>query len=170
MCYPYTTYAQSSSASAATFDWIISPSTDSSGNHTISSTANYFSILFANVSLSLRSVGQDDEHYFFSTEMQKTTKPLTQLSSSNLASTCYFNQTIFRGYLYTKLNATYGSSANATDKGAYQAWPHAVRVEQIATAAANSPTCLGPQGQSLGNFSVQDTSQECQCLYLNSGT
>lgn len=172
MCYPFTTYAQNPSASSAAFDWVISPRSESENtSYTISSTPNYFSIVFTNVSLSIQNSGQEDEHYFFQITMQKPTKPAEQLGSQNVASTCYFNQTIFQGYLYTKMNATYSDSTTGNSTGgSYALWPHAVRVEQIANAAANSPTCLGPSGESLGNFSVADTSQECQCLYLNTGT
>jgi hypothetical protein len=171
MCYPYTTYSQSPSQSAATFDWIISPSSDS--GYMISSTPNYFSIVFSNATLTLKNQGQSDEYYFFQIMMQKPTKPTSQLGSSNVASTCYFNETTFQGYLYTKMDATYGSSsgANTSDTSdPFAPWPYAVRVEQIATAGTNTPTCLGPDSQSLGNFSVSDDSQLCDCVYLNTGT
>lgn len=65
------------------------------------------------------------------------------------------------------MNATVGSSGNAT--GPYMPWPYAVRVEQTAVAGVNVPTCVGPQGQVLGDFSVQDASQECGCVYTNAG-
>ena len=173
MCYPYTTYAQNPAASAASFDWIISPSPDSNTSYTISSTANIFSIIFSNISLSLQSAGQSDEHYFFQTTTQKPTKPTSQLGDQNVASTCYFNETTFQGYLYTKQNATYGSStsANSSDSSqSFAAWPGAVRVEQLAAAGPATPTCLGPDGQSLGDFSVETQSAVCECLYSNTGT
>ncbi|PBP19341.1 hypothetical protein BUE80_DR009946 [Diplocarpon rosae] len=64
-CYPYFTYAQSPSQATATFDWIITPVESSNNNYTISSTDNYFSLVFSNTSLSLMNAGADDEHYFF---------------------------------------------------------------------------------------------------------
>lgn len=171
MCYPYTTYSQNPSASAATFDWVISPSTGNTP-YIISSTPNYFSILFSNATLSLRNPNQADEYYYFSTTLQKPTKPAAQLGSENVASTCYFNQTVFEGYLYTKMNAALGgsiSSANGTGVGAYKPWPYAVRVKQTSAAGSDTPTCLGPDGQVLGDFSVADASQECGCTYANAG-
>jgi hypothetical protein len=171
MCYPYTTYAQSPSSSAATFDWIISSSSESPTKHTISSTLNYFSIVFANATLSLQNRGQADEHYFFQTMLEKSTKPTIAFGNQNLASTCYFNQTIFQGFLYTKVNATYGKQMNGPNASSpYPLWPYAVKVEQFANAAANNPACLGPSGESLGDFSVADGSQKCECVYSNTIT
>lgn len=171
-CYPYTTYSQSPSASTATFQWIINPVPYSS-NYTISSTDNLFSIVFTNLTLSLMNAGQNDEHYFFSTSIQKPTKPSVPLTDQNLASTCYFNQTSFEGYLYTKMEKTFPSSGNGTsgiEGQPFAQWPYAVSVKQISGGGAGTPTCLGPQGQSLGDFNVSNVVQQCECLYLNNGT
>jgi len=169
-CYPYLTYAQNPSVSAATFEWIISP-VENTQNYTISSTDNYFSITFSNLSLSLMNEGASNEYYFFQTNTQKLTKPAVQLGSQNVASTCYFNQTTFHGYLYTKMAKTYTSSTNGTDSsGAFIPWPYAVKVEQVTGAGSDVPTCVGPTGQVLGDFSVDDRTQLCDCLYLNTGT
>jgi hypothetical protein len=103
--------------------------------------------------------------------MQKPTRPSVPLTDQNLAATCYFNQTSFAGYLYTKMAKTFPAGANSTGTGQpFEQWPYAVRVEQISGGGAGTPTCLGPQGQSLGSFSAVDTSQICECLYLNDGT
>ncbi|KUJ08878.1 uncharacterized protein LY89DRAFT_328300 [Mollisia scopiformis] len=171
LCYPYSTYAQNAGASAATFEWIIYPD-NNSPNYTISSTDNYFSIVFSNLTLSLMNSGASDEHYFFQTMMSKPTKPAVQLGSQNVASTCYFNQTTFQAYLYTKMPKSYPpSTTNTTDpSGAFIEWPYAVKVEQVAGAGPNVPTCVGPSGQVLGDFSVADETQLCDCLYLNTGT
>ena len=62
-------------------------------------------------------------------------------------------------------------TANETDNGQpFGEWPYAVRVAEMSNAGAGTPTCLGPQGQSLGSFSVADASEECECLYMNTGT
>ncbi|TVY83482.1 hypothetical protein LSUE1_G002711 [Lachnellula suecica] len=173
LCYPYTTYAQNPTASNAIFDWIISPIEGTSDNYTISSTSNPFSITFANASLSLQSAGNSDEHYFFQMTMQKPTLPTTQLGSENVAATCYFNQTNLEGYLYTKMAKTYPTTANATDTNenqAFAAWPNAVKIEQVATSGSGTPTCLDPSGNSLGDFSVSQQGETCDCLYINTGT
>ena len=174
-CYPFFTYATSPTQATATFDWIISPSEASEGgsNYTISSTQNYFSIVFNNASLSLMNPGADDEHYFFQTMMDKPTKPVAQLGSENVASTCYFNSTTFHGYLYTKMQKTFSTNdtnASTDANPAFADWPFAIRVEQVASAGAGTPTCVGPSGESLGDFSVADGTQLCDCLYMNTGT
>ncbi|CZS95296.1 hypothetical protein WAI453_011276 [Rhynchosporium graminicola] len=170
-CYPYFTYATSPTQSTATFDWIISPSI---GNkYTISSTQNFFSIIFNNASLSLMNAGADDEHYFFQTMMDKPTKPVAQLGSQNVASTCFFNSTTLQGSLYTKMPKTFmvnNDTSSMDTNGPFSAWPFAVKVEQVASAGSGTPTCLGPSGENLGEFSVADTTQLCDCLYLNTGT
>jgi hypothetical protein len=161
----------SASASAATFDWIISP-VPNSPNYTISSTDNPFSLMFANATLALMNAGQDDEHYFFQLMMSKPTKPTVPLTSSNLASTCYFNQTTFHAYLYTKMPKSYpNNGANTTDtQVAFTPWPYMAKVEQVAASGAGTPTCLDPSGNVMGDFSVSDPTQLCDCLYLNTGT
>lgn len=122
--------------------------------------------------MSLLNGGTDQEHYFFQFNMQKPVKPAAALTSSNVASTCYFNQTTFQAYLYTKMEKTYPSnstsSTNTTEP--FTPWPYAVKVEQVAGAGAGTPTCLDSSGNSLGDFSVSDRSQLCDCLYLNTGT
>ena len=167
-CYPYVTYASSQTQSAATFDWIITP-VEGTPNYTVSSTPNYFSLVFTNASMSLMNPGTDQEHYFFKMAMQKPVKPSTPLTSSNVASTCYFNRTLLQASLYTKMEKTYPNSSTAsTDpSNAFTPWPYAVKVEQVSDAGAGIPTCVDSSGNSVGDFSVSDTSQMCDCLYVN---
>jgi hypothetical protein len=170
LCYPYATYAQSPSGSATTFDWIIEPAAHGSNNYTISSTLNYFSIVFSNISMTLQDAVMDTEHYFFQTTAQKPVYPSLAISSSNEAAICYYNDTTFQAYLYTKIPKTYPSnstSSNSTD--AFTPWPYAVKVEQVAASGSGTPECVDAQGNSLGTFSVQ-SGQLCDCLYLNTGT
>ena len=69
------------------------------------------------------------------------------------------------------MEKSYPSSGIANVTGeAYEDWPYAVKVSQVSNAGSGTPTCLGPQGQSLGDFSVADKSEECECAYLNTGT
>jgi hypothetical protein len=170
-CYPYFTYATSPSQSAATFDWIITP-VEGTTNYTVSSTRNYFSLIFANASMSLMNQGTDQEHYFFQMNIQKPVIPTTALTSSNVVSTCYFNQTTLQAYLYTKMEKSYPSNGtndtNTTEP--FAPWPYAVKVEQVSAAGPRTPTCLDASGNSMGDFSVSDTADLCDCLYLNSGT
>lgn len=169
-CYPYSTYAEDRSGSAATYDWIISP-VNGTNNYTISSTPNVFSLMFSNASMSLMNSGTSQEHYFFQISMQKPTKPAGQLSSENVASTCYFNETTFQAYLYTKMPKTYPNNSTDTNTTEpFAPWPYAVKVEQVAASGSGTPTCLDPSGNSVGDFSVSDAGQLCDCLYLNTGT
>jgi len=169
-CFPFSTYAESPAKSATNFDWIITPDPKSS-NYLISTTPNVFAVLFTNISLSLMNATQDTEHYYFQTTMQKATIPNSPLTPTNSVSMCYFNQTNFQGYLYTKMEKTYpnnSTTANATEP--YGPWPYAVRIEQTSPGGPGIPTCLDPSGKSQGNFSVSDTTESCQCEYLNTGT
>ncbi len=171
MCYPFSIYSESPSESSATFDWIISADPKTPKSYTISSTPNSLSVDFSNLPLSLLKAGQDDEHYFLQTTISKSTNPTSQLGNDNVAATCYFNSTTFQAYLYTKMEKTYlGNSTNATDTSAYSPWPYAVKIEQVIGAGEGTPDCVGPDGQNVGDFSVQDGTQLCDCLYLNYGT
>ena len=169
MCYPYQTYAQSRNSSATVFDWIIRPSTSSSKNYTISSTPNPFSIMFDSAPLQLMKQGQEDEHYFFQLNMSKPTKPTSQLGQQNVAATCYFDNTTLQAYLYTKKQKTYPPN-EAGERGSFKAWPGAVKVEQVTGAKMGNPRCVDMGGQSLGEFGVEDGTQLCDCLWLNTGT
>jgi hypothetical protein len=172
LCYPFSTYSQSQSASAATFDWIVSVDPEDSKNYTISSTPNYFSIMFANLTLFLRAADTPNEHYFFSTVMRKPTRPTTQIGSSNVAATCYFNSTTLQGYLYTRMPKTYPNTStdSGNESGAFASWPYAVSVEQTATSGSGTPTCLDRNGNSMGDFSAREQNEQCSCKYLNTGT
>jgi hypothetical protein len=121
--------------------------------------------------MSLLNEGTDQEHYFFQTSMQKPTKPSSQLGDQNVASTCYFNGTTFHAYLYTKMAKTYPNNSTVTNStDPFTAWPYAVKIEQVAASGAGSPDCVDPSGKSVGDFSVEDQGQLCDCLYLNTGT
>ena len=165
------TYASSPSGSAATFDWIITP-VEGTNDYTVSSTPNYFSLIFANASMSLMNAGSDQEHYFFEISLPKPVKPATALTSSNVAATCYFNQTMFQASLYTRMSRTYpdNSTERTNTTQEFTSWPYAVKIEQISDGGAGTPTCLDPSGNSLGDFSVSNTAQQCDCTYLNTGT
>ena len=73
-----------------------------------------------------------------------------------------------QGLLYTKMKKTF--PATEEEKGGYQPWPFAVKIEQAASAGKDMPECVDSEGTSLGDFSVSGGSQLCDCLYLNSGT
>lgn len=113
--------------------------------------------------------GQADEHYFFQLSMSKPTKPTQQLGSENVAATCYFNDTTLQGYLYTKMKKSYPKD-ESVHEGGFDPWPYAIKIEQVKGAGQGMPECKDPSGKSLGDFSVEDGTQLCDCLYLNTGT
>jgi hypothetical protein len=182
-CYPYTTYATSTTASAATFSWIItgaSPPT-SPQTYTVSSTNNPFSVVFNPTPLTLMEANTPTEHYsFILNGMTKPVIPASQLTSSNLATTCYFNQTHLEAKLYTKTYPVAGTSSgsgsgsggNAGDGSVgadWQAWPYAATVSQKASGGNDVPQCFDAMGKSVGTFTAQ-MGGECSCGYQNFGT
>ncbi|RDW73136.1 hypothetical protein BP6252_07043 [Coleophoma cylindrospora] len=170
-CYPYMTYAQSHTESTANFTWIIDYIVGND-SYTISSTNNIFSIVFSNQSLELKDAGLATEHYSFQMTTQKAVIPSAALTSANMAATCYFNQTMFNAMLYTKMAKTYSSSSRmaSTESKTFAPWPYAARVEQIAQSGPRTPSCLDASGMSLGDFSLSEAGDQCDCLYMNTGT
>ncbi|RDW87640.1 hypothetical protein BP5796_03334 [Coleophoma crateriformis] len=170
-CYPYMTYPQSHTESAANFTWIIDYVVGND-SYMISSTDNIFSIVFSNQSLELKDAGLATEHYSFQMATQKAVIPSAALTSENIAATCYFNQTIFNAMLYTKMAKTYSSTSRtgSTESKTFAPWPYAVRVEQIAQSGPRTPSCLDASGISLGDFSLSEAGDPCDCLYMNTGT
>jgi len=170
-CYPYSIYSESTSASAATFDWIIQPFSDGSNNYTISSTDNPFSLVFANASLTLQDAGQSSERYTFQVEMKKPVVPATSITNDNTAATCYFNSTTFEASLYTRMTKSYPpNSTDSRNSTAFVPWPYAVQIEQLASSGSTVPECFDSANNPVGNFSVEQSGKVCNCLYLNYGT
>jgi hypothetical protein len=112
---------------------------------------------------------QEDEHYFFQLSMTKPTKPTTQLGSQNVAATCTFDDTTLQAYLYTKRKKTYPKDEPNQVSG-FELWPGAVKIEQVTGGRPGSPKCVEQSGNSLGEFGVEDGTQLCDCLWLNTGT
>lgn len=168
-CYPYITYNQSTTSSLAQFNWIIYAFTSTSSTdptYTISSTSNPFSIVFSNVTLTVQDAGQQSERYTFGVPMNKPVVPASALTSANIASTCYFNQTIFSASLYTNMSSTYNTSTTE----AFQSYPHAVSVTQEAESGSGVPDCVSnADGASVGDFSASASGQTCSCNYMNYG-
>lgn len=168
-CYPYTTYNQSTTSSLAELNWIIYAFTSTSSStpsYTISSTTNPFSFVFSNVSLSLINANTSNEAYTFSITMNKAVVPTAQLTSSNLATTCYYNQTTLEAVLYTQQDATWGGNVTGLS---YTKWPYASSVQQITDAGSSVPDCIDIDGNEVGSFSVSSSSATCSCDYANSG-
>ncbi|RFU33275.1 hypothetical protein B7463_g3080, partial [Scytalidium lignicola] len=169
-CNPFSTYAESPSNSAATFNWVIEL-VQGTNNYTISSTPNDFAINFTRASLTLRAAGTQNEAYFLQISTDKLVEA-GSLDNSNGSTTCYYNSTTFQAYLYTKLPKTYptAGASSASSSAPFQPWPYAAKVEQVIGAGSGTPTCVDTTGDSLGDFSVLDGTKLCDCLYLNTGT
>jgi hypothetical protein len=177
-CYPYTTYAESPTLSAANFSWIITidePATNPP-SYTVSSTDNPFSILFSAIPLTLIDSGLSTEYYsFVLPSMNKPVIPSSAITTANIATTCYFNQTSLEARLYTKMAKTYppssesssGTSSNST--ASFAPWPYAAYVDQTDSGGVGVPQCFDNNGNAVGSFAVE-TGGECSCLYQNYGT
>lgn len=179
-CYPYATYAESSTSSAATLFWIITMNTPATNpaSYSISSTQNPFSIVFSSMPLTLIDSGLSTEYYsFVLTSMNKPVIPNSAITSDNVATTCYFNQTSLEARLYTKMAKTYPPSSSSSGSGtdnnstssAFVPWPFATYIDQRDAGGPNVPECFDNSGNKLGVF-ADETGGECSCLYLNYGT
>jgi hypothetical protein len=145
-------------------------------SYTISSTDNPFSIVFSAMPLTLKDSGLSTEYYsFVLTSMNKPVVPSTAITTANIATTCYFNQTSLEARLYTKMAKTYlspsdsspGTSDNST--ASFAPWPYAAYVDQSDSGGPNVPQCYDNSENQVGYFAVE-TGGECSCLYQNYGT
>ncbi len=106
--------------------------------------------------------------------MNKPVVASAALTASNIATTCFFNQTSFEGTLYTHMAKTYSqnSTSNSTG-GAFIPWPYAASIKQSAAAGSNIPECFDMKGNQVGDFAVQATGADdptCDCIYMNFDT
>ncbi|KAF1347580.1 hypothetical protein BDV97DRAFT_355509 [Delphinella strobiligena] len=190
-CFPYSLYSNdssSASASEAVFNWILTntsasyisnatlPTTSSSGvpaNISLSSSDNPFSISITNTSLTYYN-NNDRPRFGFNLTTSKQVIPNVALTTDNAASTCFYNNTMLVGLLYLSdgLSVTYPTSSDATTLDSYQAWPYAVRVEQIADGGTDVSACYETVDGSVGNeitgvFTTESETDQCVCHYAN---
>ncbi|KAI9806476.1 MAG: hypothetical protein M1833_003663 [Piccolia ochrophora] len=187
LCVPYSTYSDSPTQSAATFNWIITAASSPthskrSSDFSISSSDNPFALTFRDVPLTLLDQGRDSERYAFQISMDKVVYPNPPLSKSGQSS-CYYNGTTLQAQLFTKQNKTYPSPSKASQvptggavtggsDAEFQPWPFAVRVEQVVSGGANVPACFkttdGIVGERIaGDFDNAGPGSSCSCLYKN---
>jgi hypothetical protein len=168
-CFPYTIYNDDHSKALSTFNWVINEA--SKGSYSISSIENPFAINFQNVAMKIVDKGGDNERYQFQLQMEKNVVPSSPITSDGSASTCYYNSTTMTGYLYTKRAKDYPSADETSGNATYQSWPYAVRVEQTAAGGEDAPNCYqttnGILGARVGNFTAEDATTLCSCLYRN---
>lgn len=154
----------------AAFNWNIS---GTSNSYTISSVDDS-SIPFSKVPLKLISQGKDSEHYMFQLSFDKQVNLTSSLTNDGSDTTCFYNSTTFQAYLYTKMASSYppkGISPNS--EASYDAWPYAVRVEEVVGGGDNVPNCYKMVDGQIGNqiesdsLKPQDAGSLCDCLYMN---
>jgi hypothetical protein len=145
-------------------------------SYTISSTDNPFSIVFGAMPLTLKDSGLSTEYYsFVLTAMNKPVVPSTAITTANIATTCYFNQTSLEARLYTKMAKTYPSSSDSSSgtsgnsTASFAPWPYAAYVDQTDSGGPNVPQCYDNNGNQVGYFAAE-TGGECSCIYQNYGT
>lgn len=143
--------------------------------YSISSTDNPFSIVFSTMPLTLKDPGLSSEYYsFVLTSMNKPVVPSSAITTQNIATTCYFNQTSLEARLYTKMPNTYPPASDSSgtprnDTASFAPWPFAAYVDQTDAGGPNVPQCYDNKGNGVGYFG-DETGGECSCLYQNYGT
>lgn len=113
-------------------------------------------------------VGLSTERYTFQIESNKPVIPTTDVSGSNVQSTCYFNATSFEAELYTKKKKLYPLDSGASSD-AFVPWPYAASVKQVAVSGSNVPECFTADGKKVGDFEAASSGEECTCNYQNYG-
>lgn len=189
-CYPRTVYDPSnptSSASLATFNWVLKntsttfatmgtgPTTDQGipANISISSTDNPLSISFTDQTLTYIASDSNSSsaRLTFSFPMEKSVFPATSLTGDNMATQCYFNQTIFTGTLFLSAARNYPSD-NSNSTSTSMQWPYAVEASQSSAGGEDSPACYEYMNGVNGNrvttgLTAQPESSQCSCDYRN---
>ena len=179
LCYPYTTYNESSTKSAATYDWIITavkPTETSSSNLTISSSNNPFALTFKDVPLEMLDRGLSTERYRFQVPMDKIVVPTVSITTDNSRATCWFNGTTFQAQLYTKRAKVYPptDAPQQMATGGMKAWPFAIEVKQVIGGGQDIPECYKVRDGITGsrimdNLAPMSASGTCSCQYKNYG-
>jgi hypothetical protein len=181
LCYPYTTYNQSATQSAATFDWVINsvkPTASSSSNLTISSTSNPFALAFKDVPLDMLDRGQSTERYRFQVPMDKLVVPTASITNDNSRASCWFNGTTFQAQLYTKRAKTYPApdagppTSGGTPTAGMSTWPFAVDVKQVIGGGDGIPECFKVNNGEVGARITEGLESKgagglCSCAYRN---
>ncbi|KAK8061532.1 hypothetical protein PG994_007898 [Apiospora phragmitis] len=191
-CYPFKTYSQSRSDASATYFWTISQV--NSWAFQISAAPNPFVPQFTNLSLTQLDANQFSERLTFSFSMHgaavvptmalgednKNNHKNNSSSDSDRAATCYYNDTLVTGTIWTRRPAEFPANLTTpvsnggrtgkpiTSSTTFDPWPYAVQVVQ---STRDAPDCRDADGNRVGgDFSrPPDRSGECSCSYANFG-
>lgn len=156
-CYPY------AQGEPATFFWIITYV--NTQFYRISSTDNPFAPSFTNLTLELLDEDTPEERLLFSFPMNKTVVPDNQLSSSNRAARCTFDDTRFEATLWTHRSEGHGSGRGKSQSSKFVAWPGDVEIVQRKVPESGSPRCVDGDGDKVGD--IKSGSGACECRYAN---
>ncbi|KAH7250539.1 hypothetical protein B0J15DRAFT_44716 [Fusarium solani] len=159
-CYPYT------EGEPATFFWIITYV--NTQFYKISSTDNPFAPSFTNLTLELLDENTPKERLLFSFSMNKTVVPDDQLSSSNRAARCTFDDTRFEATLWTHRSKGHDNDDDTSENSKFVAWPGDVEIVQSKSFKSGSPRCVDDDGDKVGD--VKSRSGACECRYTNFDT
>lgn len=104
--------------------------------------------------------------------MSKEVIPTGVITNDGSTAKCFYNDTTFTGYLYTKMAKEYPTSTESNGNPAYQPWPFAARAEQVAASGPDAPNCYVYTNGNLGarvtgNLTVADPQMLCDCNYRN---
>ncbi|KAL9116145.1 MAG: hypothetical protein Q9227_000515 [Pyrenula ochraceoflavens] len=176
-CYPYTVYATNDSStynsSAATLTWTIAPDGHSDSKFLISSSENPFAPTFVNASLTTVDVGSNTQAYYFSVPgMQKLVIPTVALTSDGSTDQCYYNETVFEAWLYTKIPKSYPDMEMSRAGGTDQQWPHAVKIQETISSGTGVPDCyksVNGMDESRVDIATGSANGQCGCTYQNYG-
>ncbi|KAI5202650.1 hypothetical protein E4T39_04634 [Aureobasidium subglaciale] len=183
-CFPGPTFDQSSAASLANFNWVLSNtsalyasnssdmSTSSTGvdaNMTISASDNPLSIVFDTSPLTF--VNDTSPRYTFAANISQKILPASNITADNRATVCFFNQTQVRGTLH--LDDTFAQHYTYLGNNAsFTLWPYAVQIELVSPGGTDTPACYyttnGVVGEQITDvFTAQPAEDTCECEYRN---
>jgi len=171
-CYPSQTWSPATAdAAAAAFHWTIAAS---GAGYSISSSANPFAPVFANVPLTVADAGTDAERLAFSYGLALPVVPsVNVVAGQRGAATCTFGTAVLSATLWTRRRGAYpagNATAPAAGRSTFPPWPFRVDVAETQLPGRGVPECLDARGVSLGDFSLPAGSAgPCGCWYANYG-
>jgi len=176
-CYPYNTYTPSTaSTSYSPLVWSITSPKNNTLNLEISSTQPAFSYPFQNVPLELSNDNDNQLSAFtFTYSYRKQVIPSADITGTNAASRCYYNNTMLSVRLYSTAQGAGGNvtppptSTSTTSSGGSgpQNWPYAVEYTETINEA---PECYKyVNGQDTNLINVASGTGSCGCDYANYG-
>jgi len=174
-CYPYTTYSPSTpSSSFSMLLWRITSRTNSTLDLQISNTDTVFSYPFTNQPLQLANINDETLSAFaFNFTYRKQVVPTVDITGDNVATRCYYNNTLLSVRLYGAVPGASGPGAVVDSPvgsgNTTREWPYAIDYEEVIGAG---PECFryfdGVQGERV-DVPPGGEVGDCSCEYRNYG-